>query len=137
MATPASRSTDLAKIGQQLTHVPEGFNVHKTVKRFMDNRLAAIESGEGIDWATAEALAFGTLVTEGHPVRLSGQDVERGTFSQRHSVLNDQPSTTRAIPRSTTSDRGPEPLRGHQLDALAKRRCSASSMAIRWPSRRR
>jgi 2-oxoglutarate dehydrogenase E1 component len=80
----------LAKIGTALTRIPEGFNVHKTVKRFMDNRLAAIESGEGIDWATAEALAFGTLVTDGHPVRLSGQDVERGTFSQRHSVLNDQ-----------------------------------------------
>ena len=80
----------LHQIGTALTKVPEGFNVHRTVKRFLDNRLAAIESGEGIDWATAEALAFGTLVTEGHPVRLSGQDVERGTFSQRHSVLNDQ-----------------------------------------------
>ncbi|MEO5808043.1 2-oxoglutarate dehydrogenase E1 component [Devosia sp.] len=80
----------LAKIGTKLTQVPADFNVHKTVKRFLDNRLSAIESGEGIDWATAEALAFGTLVTEGHPVRLSGQDSERGTFSQRHSVLNDQ-----------------------------------------------
>ncbi|MBJ7578759.1 2-oxoglutarate dehydrogenase E1 component [Devosia sp. MC532] len=80
----------LHDIGTKLTTVPADFNVHKTVKRFMDNRLGAIESGEGIDWATAEALAFGTLVTEGHPVRLSGQDCERGTFSQRHSVLNDQ-----------------------------------------------
>ncbi|WIY51963.1 2-oxoglutarate dehydrogenase E1 component [Devosia sp. YIM 151766] len=80
----------LVEIGTKLTQVPAEFNVHRTVKRFMDNRLAAIESGEGIDWATAEALAFGTLVTEGYPVRLSGQDVERGTFSQRHSVLNDQ-----------------------------------------------
>src|SRR5690606_17407839 len=76
--------------GQKITQVPQGFNIHRTVKRFVDNRLAAIESGEGIDWATAEALAFGTLLDEGHPVRLSGQDVERGTFSQRHSVLNDQ-----------------------------------------------
>ena len=81
---------ELVRIGTALTRVPEDFNVHRTVKRFLDNRLAAIQSGEGIDWATAEALAFGTLVTEGHPVRLSGQDVERGTFSQRHSVLNDQ-----------------------------------------------
>ncbi|HTM77327.1 MAG TPA: 2-oxoglutarate dehydrogenase E1 component, partial [Devosia sp.] len=80
----------LAKLGQKLSYVPTDFNIHKTVKRFMDHRLAAIEAGEGIDWATAEALAFGTLVTEGHPVRLSGQDCERGTFSQRHSVLNDQ-----------------------------------------------
>ncbi|KQN69768.1 2-oxoglutarate dehydrogenase E1 component [Devosia sp. BK] len=80
----------LVEIGTKLTTVPADLNVHRTVKRFIDNRLGAIESGEGIDWATAEALAFGTLVTEGHPVRLSGQDCERGTFSQRHSVLNDQ-----------------------------------------------
>ncbi|HEY0854449.1 MAG TPA: 2-oxoglutarate dehydrogenase E1 component, partial [Devosia sp.] len=81
---------DLVRIGTALTRVPENFNVHKTVKRFMDNRAAAIESGQGIDWATGEALAFGTLLDEGLSVRLSGQDVERGTFSQRHSVLNDQ-----------------------------------------------
>ena len=80
----------LTEIGTKLAKVPEGFNVHRTIKRFMDNRLQAIESGQGLDWATAEALAFGTLVTEGHPVRLSGQDVERGTFTQRHSVLYDQ-----------------------------------------------
>ena len=81
---------DLARIGADLCKVPADFNVHKTVKRFLDNRLSAIQAGEGIDWATAEALAFGSLVTQGHPVRLSGQDCERGTFSQRHSVLNDQ-----------------------------------------------
>jgi 2-oxoglutarate dehydrogenase E1 component len=81
---------ELVRVGTQLTRVPANFNVHKTVKRFLDNRLAAIESGEGIDWATGEALAFGTLLVEGHPVRLSGQDSERGTFTQRHSVLNDQ-----------------------------------------------
>ncbi len=89
-ATPACRSTSWSRSAPQLTKVPAGFNVHKTVKRFLDNRLAAIESGEGIDWATGEALAFGTLLDEGHPVRLSGQDAERGTFTQRHSVLNDQ-----------------------------------------------
>ncbi|HUH75821.1 MAG TPA: 2-oxoglutarate dehydrogenase E1 component, partial [Devosia sp.] len=80
----------LVEIGTAMTKVPEDFNVHRTVKRFLDNRHAAIDSGEGIDWATAEALAFATIVSDGHPVRLSGQDVERGTFSQRHSVLNDQ-----------------------------------------------
>jgi 2-oxoglutarate dehydrogenase E1 component len=80
----------LVEIGTRLTKVPAGFNVHKTVKRFLDSRLAAIESGEGIDWATGESLAFGTLLAEGSPVRLSGQDSERGTFTQRHSVLNDQ-----------------------------------------------
>ncbi|WP_375452473.1 2-oxoglutarate dehydrogenase E1 component [uncultured Devosia sp.] len=94
----------LAKLGQKLSYVPPDFNVHKTVKRFMDNRLAAIEAGEGIDWATAEALAFGTLVSEGHPVRLSGQDVERGTFSQRHSVLNDQVDDHTYTPLNNLSD---------------------------------
>ncbi len=81
---------ELVRVGTQITKVPASFAVHKTVKRFLDHRLAAIESGEGIDWATAEALAFGTLLLDGHPVRLSGQDSERGTFTQRHSVLNDQ-----------------------------------------------
>ena len=88
----------LKDIGGKLAAVPEAFNVHRTVKRFLDNRGAIIDSGEGIDWATGEALAFGTLVTEGHPVRLSGQDVERGTFSQRHSVLYDQEDESRYIP---------------------------------------
>ncbi|MCQ0986837.1 2-oxoglutarate dehydrogenase E1 component [Jiella marina] len=88
----------LKDIGSKLAVVPESFNAHRTVKRFLDNRAKIIDSGEGIDWATAEALAFGTLVTEGHPVRLSGQDVERGTFSQRHSVLYDQEDESRYIP---------------------------------------
>ncbi|MEP0507502.1 MAG: 2-oxoglutarate dehydrogenase E1 component, partial [Aurantimonas coralicida] len=88
----------LKEIGAKLSAVPKGFNVHRTVKRFLDNRSKMIESGEGIDWATGEALAFGTLVTEGHPVRLSGQDSERGTFSQRHSVLYDQEDETRYVP---------------------------------------
>jgi 2-oxoglutarate dehydrogenase E1 component len=95
---------DLVRIGTRLATVPEGFNVHKTVKRFMDNRLAAIESGEGVDWALAEALALGTLVDEGHPVRLSGQDVERGTFSQRHSVLNDQQTDATYTPLNNVSE---------------------------------
>ncbi len=80
----------LREIGDRITAVPEGFVVHKTIQRFLDNRKKAIESGEGIDWASAEALAFSSLLLEGHPVRLSGQDSERGTFSSRHSVLIDQ-----------------------------------------------
>jgi 2-oxoglutarate dehydrogenase E1 component len=96
---------DLMRIGQRICAVPQGFNVHKTVRRFLDNRLNAIESGEGIDWATAEALAFGSLVDEGHPVRLSGQDVERGTFSQRHSVLYDQETDETYIPLNNISDK--------------------------------
>ncbi|HUV33269.1 MAG TPA: 2-oxoglutarate dehydrogenase E1 component, partial [Devosiaceae bacterium] len=82
--------TRLAELGVKLNTVPEGFNVHRTIQRFLDNRRGLVESGEGVDWALAEALAFATLVIEGHPVRLSGQDVERGTFSQRQTVLHDQ-----------------------------------------------
>ncbi len=88
----------LKDIGRKLSTVPENFNVHRTIKRFMDHRAQMIDTGENIDWATAEALAFGSLVLEGHPVRLSGQDVERGTFSQRHSVLYDQKDESRYIP---------------------------------------
>ena len=83
-------SAILDDVGARLAEVPAGFNIHPTVKRFMDNRKKLIETRQNIDWSTAEALAFGTLVVEGHPVRLSGQDVERGTFVQRHSVLHDQ-----------------------------------------------
>jgi 2-oxoglutarate dehydrogenase E1 component len=95
----------LKKIGHKITNIPADFNIHKTAKRFNDNRRKMIDSGEGIDWATAEALAFGTLLTEGHNVRLSGQDVERGTFSQRHSVFYDQQDETRHIPLNNLGDK--------------------------------
>ncbi len=94
----------LREIGIAISTTPDGFNVHKTIQRFMDNRRKAIESGEGIDWATAEALAFATLVDEGHRVRLSGQDCERGTFSQRHSVLIDQENEARYVPLNNIRD---------------------------------
>ena len=86
---------ELKEITEKITSVPAGFNAHRTIQRFLDNRRKAVESGSGIDWATAEALAFGSLLLEGHPVRLSGQDCERGTFSQRHSVLIDQETEAR------------------------------------------
>jgi len=88
----------LKEIGRKLTEVPAGFEVHRTIARFLENRRKAIETGEGIDWATAEALAFGSILMDGNPVRLSGQDSERGTFSQRHSVLYDQRDEGRYIP---------------------------------------
>ena len=88
----------LKDIGRKITKVPDGFRVHRTVQRFLDNRAKAIENGVGIDWATGEALAFCTLMLEGHHVRLSGQDSERGTFSQRHSVLFDQEDESRYTP---------------------------------------
>jgi 2-oxoglutarate dehydrogenase E1 component len=88
----------IAEIGDILTTIPADVAVHKTLHRIIDARKAMFESGEGIDWATAEALAFGTLVREGHPVRLSGQDSGRGTFSQRHAVWVDQQTGAKYIP---------------------------------------
>jgi 2-oxoglutarate dehydrogenase E1 component len=88
----------LRDIGKKITAVPEGFHVHRTIQRFLDNRRKAIETGTGLDWATGEALAFCSLLKEGIPVRLSGQDSERGTFSQRHSVLIDQENENRHTP---------------------------------------
>ncbi|WP_273719682.1 MULTISPECIES: 2-oxoglutarate dehydrogenase E1 component [unclassified Bartonella] len=88
----------LQEIGKKLVEIPADFHVHKTIQRFLSNRAKIFETGEGVDWATAEALAFGSLCLEGAPVRLSGEDVERGTFSQRHSVLYDQENEARYIP---------------------------------------
>ncbi|NLJ28252.1 MAG: 2-oxoglutarate dehydrogenase E1 component [Deltaproteobacteria bacterium] len=80
---------ELVSIARKMHHVPKGFSVHRKLERILDRRLEVVEKGEGIDWATAELLAFGSLLLEGTPVRLSGQDSRRGTFSQRHSVLTD------------------------------------------------
>src|SRR5487761_2070304 len=88
----------LKDIGRKIPKVPDGFRVHRTIQRFLDNRAKAIDTGVGIDWATGEALAYCTLLEEGHHVRLSGQDSERGTFSQRHSVLIDQEDESRYTP---------------------------------------
>ena len=93
----------LKEIGRKLAEVPKDFEVHKTIGRFLDNRRQAIDSGEGLDWATGEALAFGSILLDGNPIRLSGQDSERGTFSQRHSVLYDQRDETRYIPLNNLS----------------------------------
>ncbi len=86
------------EIGTILTTIPGDVAVHKTLVRIVDARREMFESGEGVDWATAEALAFGTLLREGHAVRLSGQDSARGTFSQRHSVWVDQQTGAKYIP---------------------------------------
>ena len=89
---------ELKEVGRKLTALPNNFNIHKTIKRFVTNRRKMIADGKGIDWSTAEALAFATLQLDGHKVRLSGQDCERGTFSQRHSVYYDQTNENRYIP---------------------------------------
>jgi len=79
----------LVSLARALNTLPEGFNRNPKLGKLLARRLEAVETGEGIDWANAEALAFASLLVEGHPVRLSGQDSGRGTFSQRHSVLVD------------------------------------------------
>ncbi|HET6522770.1 MAG TPA: 2-oxoglutarate dehydrogenase E1 component [Geminicoccaceae bacterium] len=88
----------LREIGARITEIPGGVRLHRKLQRIIGQRRKAIEEGEGIDWATAEHLAFGSLLREGYPVRLSGQDVGRGTFSQRHAVLYDQQTEERHIP---------------------------------------
>ena len=88
----------LKKLGEQMYTVPADFNIHKTLKRVIDGRLKVMKAGEGLDWATAESLAFATLLEDGSKIRLSGQDVERGTFSQRHAVWIDQQTERRYAP---------------------------------------
>src|SRR6188472_828299 len=88
----------LTEVGRKMTTIPRSFHPHQPVARIIANRRRMIEDGQGIDWATAESLAFGTLLVEGFRVRLSGQDSERGTFSQRHAVLMDQENEKKYTP---------------------------------------
>ncbi len=88
-------------LGRALTTVPDDLAIHKTLGRVIDGRRQMFETGEGFDWATAESLAFGSLVTEGYGVRLSGQDSGRGTFSQRHAIWVDQNTERKYIPLTT------------------------------------
>jgi 2-oxoglutarate dehydrogenase E1 component len=94
----------LKEIGEKITTLPKDFHLHKTLSRFIENRRKSIETGANIDWSTGEALAFCSLMLDGHPVRLSGQDSERGTFSQRHSVLHDQETDRRYTPFNHLGD---------------------------------
>ncbi|MEC8091461.1 MAG: 2-oxoglutarate dehydrogenase E1 component, partial [Pseudomonadota bacterium] len=94
----------LRKIGKSMTTAPEHMTLNSKLTRIIETRAARIREGDGIDWATAEHLAFGSLLLEGDPVRLSGQDSCRGTFSQRHAVLVDQATEERYAPLSHLSD---------------------------------
>jgi len=96
--------TILKDIGTKITTVPNSVNIHRTLKRIIKARADKIASGENIDWGLAEHLAFGTLITEGHAVRLSGQDSERGTFSQRQSHFIDQVSEEKYTPLNNLSN---------------------------------
>ena len=95
--------TKLIEIGKKISKIPANFNVHKTLKKIFDLRMNKIKEGKAIDWSTAESLAFGTLLTEGFSVRLSGQDSGRGTFSQRHAVLRNQDNHERYVPLNNIS----------------------------------
>ena len=97
VATGVSPET-LAKVAHALTTTPEGFNVNRKIKRLLDNRAKAFAEGGPIEWSYGESLAWGTLLTEGTPVRLSGQDCRRGTFSQRHAYLYDEETRERYAP---------------------------------------
>jgi 2-oxoglutarate dehydrogenase E1 component len=88
----------LREVGRKITTIPKTFHPHKTIARIMAARRKMIDDGAGLDWATAESLAFATLLVEGYRVRLSGQDSERGTFSQRHAVLMDQENEKKYTP---------------------------------------
>ena len=92
------KSDTMAEVGAALVRPPAAFELHKTVARQLESKAKMFETGKGFDWATAEALAFGSLATEGFPVRLSGQDCTRGTFSQRHSAFVDQLTEERHYP---------------------------------------
>ncbi|KAI0632335.1 2-oxoglutarate dehydrogenase E1 component [Trametes polyzona] len=92
-------SEDVLKhVGKVISSFPEGFHPHRNLARILTNRGKTIEEGKNIDWATAEALAFGSLALEKVHVRVSGQDVERGTFSQRHAVIHDQENEQQYVP---------------------------------------
>ncbi len=123
----------LKEIGLKLTKVPRTFKVHRTMQRVLDARRKMMEDGTGLDWAMAEHLAFGTLLLEGFPVRLSGQDVQRGTFSQRHAVLVDQDTEKRYTPLNHLMKSRRRRSR-RSTRCCRKRRCWASNTAIRWPS---
>ncbi len=94
----------IESISEKINRVPLEINVHKTISRIMELRRQSIQKKKGIDWSTAESLAFGTLLAEGYPVRLVGQDSGRGTFSQRHSVLRNQTDNSRYIPLNNISN---------------------------------
>ena len=93
----------IKKIGEKITTIPKEFNPHPTIKKVFENKKKMFLTGKRFDWATAEQLAFATLLDEGYPVRLSGQDSGRGTFSQRHSVLRDQRDSTYYTPLNNIS----------------------------------
>ncbi len=99
------RKEVLEFIAQQTVRFPEGFTPHPTVRKVYEARYEAVKRGTGLDWGTVEMLAYGSLLLENNPVRLSGQDVERGTFSHRHAVVIDQRTELKHVPLNHLSHR--------------------------------
>ncbi|MFK7737024.1 MAG: 2-oxoglutarate dehydrogenase E1 component [Pirellulaceae bacterium] len=119
-------SEDCKSILKSISSVPEGFNIHRKLKRFMSARDEMADGNRPLDWASAEALAIGGLLTEGHPVRLSGQDCERGTFSQRHAVLHDvEQDDTSYTPLESLSD-------STRLDIINSPLCEAGVLGFEY-----
>ena len=94
----------LLEISEKINSSSDDLNLHKTIVKILNNRKEVVKSGHNIDWSTAESLAFGSLLEEGYPVRLVGQDSGRGTFSQRHSVLRNQKDNSRYVPLNNISN---------------------------------
>jgi 2-oxoglutarate dehydrogenase E1 component len=116
-AVPAAR---LRELGEELLRVPDGFTVHPKLVKQLERRREALGEDGGIDWAHAEALAFASLLTEGTPIRLTGQDTERGTFSQRHMVLHDAKTGQTVCPIQSLPDAlAPLELHNSPLSELA------------------
>ena len=88
----------LINVAKKIHEIPADFNAHRRIKKIYGDRLTSVINGKGIDWATSESLALATLLDEGYGVRISGQDVGRGTFSHRHGVLYDQENENRFVP---------------------------------------
>jgi 2-oxoglutarate dehydrogenase E1 component len=103
-AKTAVAREELVRIAEATARMPEGFNPHPKLAKLMDQRLASVRGGDGIDWGCGEMLAMGTLLLEGHPIRFTGQDSQRGTFSHRHAVLNDYQNGRQHIPLNHLSD---------------------------------
>ena len=118
----------MKEISDSLTTYPRDFHIHPKIKKLLEQRREMGRGERPFDYGMAEALAFGSLLLQGTPVRLSGQDSQRGTFNQRHSVLVDIENEQLYFPLANLSP-GPGPLRGLQLHPLGSRRARVSSMA--------
>ena len=124
----------MAQIGRALTTVPEGLNLHKTVGRLIEAKKKMFENGQGFDWATGEALAFGSLVLEGHR-RAPGRSGQHPRHVQPAPLGLHRPEDRGPLLPAEQHREGSGPLRGHRTRCCRNMRSWASNTAIRWPSR--